>query len=263
MIQAINTSSTGLNASQALLDVTSNNLANLNTTGFKANQVAFQDLFYASVTGPGAATGQVASAPVGTQVGLGVRLAGTAKMFTQGPLQNTGQPLDVAIQGNGFFQVTRPDGSVAYTRDGSFRLDPSGRLVTADGSLVQPSIVVPPGATAVTIAADGTVTANVGGSSVSAQVVGQLTLVNFPNAPGLTSVGNNLYAASAASGNPTTAVPGQGGTGTLAQGLLEGSNVNPTTELVNLLIAQQTYASNTRAILIASQMLSDTVDLIS
>jgi flagellar basal-body rod protein FlgG len=175
MIQAISTSNTGLNAGQALLDVTSNNLANLNTTGFKANQVGFQDLLYASE--PAA-------------VGRGVRVSSTDKLFAQGPLQSTGRPLDVAIEGNGFFQVTRPDGSTAYTRDGSFRVDPSGRLVTADGSLVQPAIVVPPGASSVTIGPDGTVTAVTGKTTTP---VGQLTLTRFPNRPPPATAGRALW----------------------------------------------------------------------
>jgi flagellar basal-body rod protein FlgG len=252
MIEAISTSNTGLSAAQTLLDVTGNNLANINTTGFKAGGVGFQDLLSVALTGPGAAS-------PGLQVGLGVGVASTDRSFAQGPLQNTGKPLDVAIEGNGFFPVALPDGGVAFTRDGSFRLDPSGRLVTADGSLVQPGIVVPPGAASVSIASDGTVTALVG----APQVLGRLTLVRFPNPPGLTSLGGNLYAASAASGSPAGAVPGQGGTGTLAQGFLEGSNANPTTELVNLLIAQQTFAANARAVAVENQMLTDTVSLVS
>jgi flagellar basal-body rod protein FlgG len=247
MIEAISTSSTGLNAGQALLDVTSNNLANLNTMGFKGSQVGFQDLLYVS----GAA---------GLQVGRGVQVSSADKSFAQGPLQNTGSPLDVAIQGNGFFQVTRPDGTTAYTRDGSFQVDPNGRLVTADGSLVQPPIVVPPDASAITVGPDGTVSAVVGSAATP---VGQLTLARFPNPPGLTALGGNLYAASAASGNATTAVPGQGGTGTLAQGFLEGSNVNPAGELTNLLIARQTVAVNTRAIVVEDQMATDTLSLIA
>jgi flagellar basal-body rod protein FlgG len=255
MIEAISTSNTGLNAAQTLLDVTSNNLANLNTTGFKAGAVGFQDLLSVAVQGPGPSS-------AGLQVGRGVAVASADKSFAQGPLQITGRSLDVAIQGNGFFQVSRPDGSVAYTRDGSFHLDPSGRLVTADGSLVQPAIFVPPGVASIQIAADGTVTALPPGATAP-QVLGQLTLVRFPNPPGLISLGSNLYAASAASGSPTTAVAGVGGTGTLAQGFLEGSNVSPVTELVNLLIAQQTFAANSRAIVVANEMLTDTVSLVS
>jgi flagellar basal-body rod protein FlgG len=260
MIQGISASTTGLNASQTLLDVTSNNLANLNTTGFKTSQVGFQDLFYATLSGVGTAGGPGASAAVPTQVGLGVRVSSTAKSFAQGPLQNTGNPLDVAIEGNGFFQVTRPDGTTAFTRDGTFRVDANGQLVTADGSLVQPAITFPPGTTSITIGADGAVTAVVNGTATP---VGELTLANFPNPPGLTPLGNNFYAASAASGNATTATPGQTGTGTLVQGFLEGSNVNPATELTNLLIAQATFAANSRAVVVENQMLTDTVSLIA
>jgi len=252
MMRALWTAASGLEAQQFSMDVLSNNLANTNTTAFAANQVSFQDLFSAAIAGPSAAGS--------LQLGRGVLVSATNKTFAQGPLQNTGGPLDVAIEGNGFFQVTQADGAAAYTRDGSFQVDAGGRLVTAAGLPVQPAIVVPPGATSISIATDGTVTATIAGSP---RTVGQLTLIRFPNPPGLTSLGGNLYAASAASGNPTTAVPGQGGTGTLVQGFLEGSNVNPTTELVNLLIAQQTFAANSQAIVAANQMLIDTVGLVS
>lgn len=250
MIEAVYTSNTGLNASQALLDASGNNLANINTTSFKANRAAFQDLLSAPVAG------QI------LKVGRGTRLSSTSKLFGEGPLQNTGLPLDVAIDGNGFFQLTLPGGAVRYTHDGSFRVDPTGRLVAADGSLVQPPIVIPPRTTAINIGPDGTVTVTTADAPTSPRTVGQLTLVNFANPPGLTSVGNNQYVASLASGKAVTAVPGQGGTGLLRQGFLEGSNVNAATELVNLLIAQRSFAFNSQAIQVANQMLTSATSLV-
>ncbi len=261
MIEAIATSNTGLNASQSQLNTTGNNLANLSTTGFKANQTTFQDLVYTNLTLPGGAGPN--SPPVGTQIGQGVGLASTDKTFAQGPLQNTGQSLNVAIDGNGFFQVKAANGSVLYTRGGSFQLDSQGRLVTSDGSLVQPPITVPSNTTTVTIAANGTVSVVTSSAPNTSQVVGNLTLVRFANPPGLNSVGNNLYAATSASGSPVTNTPGQSGTGLLRQGFLEGSNVDPTTELANLLISQEWFVANGHVVQTASEMLSATTDLVA
>jgi len=255
MIEGIIVSNTGLNASQSLLDTAGNNLANINTDGFKANRVLFQDLFYVTLQAP------AAIAPAGTQLGLGVRLSSTDKLFTEGTLINTGRSLDVAIVGNGFFQVTLPGGSTAYTRNGSFQIDPTGRLVTTDGFLVQPPIIVPTNFPAISFAPNGVVSVTTP-SSIVFQPVGQLTLTLFANPPGLIGQGSNLFLASGASGRPVTAIPGQGGAGTLQQGFLEGSNVNPATELTNLLIAQQTFVANSQVIVAASEMLSDTVGLI-
>jgi flagellar basal-body rod protein FlgG len=259
MIEGIYTSDTGLIASQQALDVTSNNLANLNTTGFKLNQVRFQDLIYTTIQQPGP-TAAPGSSPTGTQLGHGVVLSSTAKSFTQGPLANTGVPLDLAVSGNGFFKLALPGGGVVYTRDGSFQLDSMGRIVSAQGFLLQPTITVPPGTTSISVGTDGTVTAFVGATP---QVVGQITLTLFVNPPGLTAVGNNQFAASSSSGSPVTVTPGQNGAGIIEQGFLEGSNVNPTTELTNLLIAQQTFVFNSEAIQIASQMLLTTAELVA
>jgi flagellar basal-body rod protein FlgG len=258
LLQAVYTSDTGVIASQALLDTAGNNLANLNTTSFKANKLGFQDLFYATLQAAGPPKNPGGGPVVPTQSGYGVRLSSTSKLFAQGPLESTGVPLDVAINGNGFFQLARADGSTVYTRNGAFQLDPNGRLVAADGSIVQPPITVPSGTLSVNIAADGTVTVNSQSAPDTFTPIGQLTLVRFANPPGLTALGGNVYAASQASGSPTVSVPGQNGTGTLVQGFLEGSNVDPTTELINLLIAQQSYVFNAQAIQIANQMLTDT-----
>jgi flagellar basal-body rod protein FlgG len=253
LIAAIAAGNTGLNANQSQLDTAGNNLANLNTTSFKANQVQFQDLFYVTLNYP------TFPAPVGEQLGAGVRLSSTSKQFTQGPLENTGQQLDVAIDGNGFFQVLRPDGSTAFTRNGTFQVAPTGQLRTADGFLLQPAIFIPPNASQINIATNGTVTVVVGGVT---QTLGQITLVDFANPPGLTAVGTNLYLASEASGKPVTSGPGTGGTGLLRQGFLEGSNVDAATELTNLLIAQQSFVFNSQAITVANQMLQSTAALL-
>jgi flagellar basal-body rod protein FlgG len=256
LVQAINVSDTGLNASQSQLDTAGNNLANLNTTSFKANQVRFQDLFYITLVAP-----SFPGPAVGTQLGSGVRLSSTDKQFTQGPLISTGVPLDVAIDGQGFFQVLRPDGSTAYTRNGTFQVGPNGQLRTADGFLVQPPITIPPGTTQINIATNGTVSVRIGNSNTF-QTVGQITLVVFANPPGLTAVGNNLYLASPASGSPVKVVPGQGGAGLIRQGFLEGSNVDAATELTDLLIAQQTFVANATAIQVANQMLQGAAALL-
>jgi flagellar basal-body rod protein FlgG len=253
LIQAIGASNTGLDASQSELDNAGNNLANINTTSFKANRLGFQDLLYLTLKPP------APPAPVGIQAGEGVKLSSTDKQFTQGPLTVTGVALDIAIEGNGFFQVKRPDGSLAYTRNGNLQVGPNGQLRTSDGFLLQPPITIPPDATQISIGPDGTVTVVAGGVS---RTVGQITLVNFANPPGLTAVGTNLYLASPASGSPVKSVPGQGGTGLIRQGVLEGSNVNAVTELTNLIIAQQSFVANATAIQIANQMLESTLTLL-
>jgi flagellar basal-body rod protein FlgG len=256
MIEAITASNSGLDASQDQLDTASNNLANLNTTGFKSNRVLFQDLLYTTLQAAGL------RAPVGTQLGRGVKLSSTDKLFGEGPLQNTGNQLDVAIDGNGFFQVSLPDGRTAFTRAGNFVANANGQLVTSDGNFLQPPITLPPNFTAVNIASDGTVSASTP-TSGGFQTVGQITLVRFANPPGLTGIGNNLFAASPASGSPITSAAGQGGTGLLRQGFLEGSNVNATTELANLLIAQQSFTANSQAIVAANNMLIATTELVA
>ncbi|HEX5270950.1 MAG TPA: flagellar basal-body rod protein FlgG [Gemmataceae bacterium] len=256
MIEAITTSNTGLDASQNQLDTSSNNLANLNTTGFKANRVLFQDLLYTTLNAPSATN------PAGTQLGRGVKLSSTDKLFGEGPLQNTGTQTDVAIDGSGFFVVKLPDGSTAYTRAGNFVVNSNGQLVTSDGNFLQPPITVPTNFTAISIATDGTVSVTVPGSSTF-QKVGQITLARFANPPGLVSVGNTLFAPSPASGSAVITTPGQTGTGLLRQGFLEGSNVDATTELANLLVAQQTFVANSQAIITANDMLLTTAELVS
>jgi flagellar basal-body rod protein FlgG len=262
MLQAVYTGTTGLNASQTLLDATGNNLANTNTTGFKTSEVGFEDLIYANLSPPGGTAFDDQFLPGSVQVGVGTALASTASIFTQGPIQQTGDTLDVAIQGNGLFQVALPDGTTGYTRDGAFQLDGNGRLVTQDGNLVIPTITIPPGSRSITISADGTVTALTPDSPNVPVRLGQLTLARFVNTAGLLRVGDNTFIEGPASGPAVVATPGQNGLGTLRQGALEGSNVNVTTELVNLLIAQRSFSFNAEAIRISAEMLQSAAELL-
>jgi len=245
---------TGLDAQQTRMAVVSNNLANVNTTGFKKGRAAFEDLLYQSKVAPGSATTQNEVAPTGLTLGTGVRVVATEKNFSQGNLQQTGNSLDVAINGRGFFQITQPDGSVAYTRDGSFRISPEGELVTSSGMRLAPSITLPQGAQSVNIGADGTVSVTVAGQAAATQV-GQIQIADFVNPAGLLAKGENLYAETAASGAPQTGTAGAAGFGTLAQGSLEASNVNVAEELVNMIETQRAYEMNSKAISATDQML--------
>jgi flagellar basal-body rod protein FlgG len=261
MIKALFTSSTGMDAQQTVIDNTANNLANVNTTGFKMGQAAFQDLLYVTEKAPGSEVSSGLNVPTGLQIGSGVRVAGITKVFTAGALTNTGNPLDVAINGDGFFQVTMPNGDTRYTRDGNLRLNAVGNVVTTDGFQISPSLTIPSDATSISIGSDGTVTVQTPGSTTPTSV-GQLTLARFPNEAGLSAEGGNLFAETASSGSPTTATPGLNGTGMLQQGFLESSNVNMVNEMVNLILAQRAYEFNTRSIKAADNMLSTTSDLI-
>ena len=236
MIRSLYTAATGMKAQQLFLDNVANNLANINTTGFKKSQVCFQDLLYDKKYLAGSQSTQGFEIPSGIQLGGGVRPIATTKVFTQGNQQSTGRSLDLAIEGNGFFQINRPDGIIAYTRDGSFELNSKGELVTADGLPVSPAITVQD-AVQVTIGTDGTV--QVQNSSGTIQDVGQIMLANFANSSGLESAGKNLYTETAASGAPVVSAPGEQGTGGIYQGMLENSNVETVTELVNLITAQR------------------------
>jgi len=261
MIRAFHTAATGMDAQQLQVDNTANNLANLNTTGFKRSELAFQDLIYLNLLQPGTEQLQGTPVPTGLQVGNGVRVAGNTKIFTEGTLTNTGNPVDLAIQGDGFFQVTLPDGSVRYTRDGSFRLNASGALVTSDGFLLSPSINIPNDALSIAIGTDGTVSVTTTGTAAP-QTVGTIQVARFPNEAGLSSEGRNLFSQTGASGAPTTGQPGQNGTGLLQQGFLEQSNVDVVQELVNLILAQRAYEFNTRAVKVSDEMLSATNELV-
>jgi flagellar basal-body rod protein FlgG len=258
MIKALYTSATGMNAQQTVIDNTANNLANVNTNGFKRSQVNFQDLIYVTDQPPGSEAAQGLQLPNGTQVGSGVRVSGTTKIFTPGDLVNTGNPLDIAIEGDGFIQITLPNGEINYTRDGSLQLNSNGNLVSSSGFLVQPQVSIPQEAVSVSIGSDGTVSVVNAGSTTTSTVIGQLTLVRFPNPAGLSSQGGNLYQQTPSSGAPIIATPGLNGTGLIQQSFLEKSNVDVVAEMVNLILAQRAYEFNTRAIRTADDMLSNT-----
>lgn len=245
---------TGLEAQQTRMSVITNNLANVNTTGFKRDRAIFEDLVYQNVRQVGAQSSQNSQLPSGLMLGTGVRTVATEKLFTQGNLVQTGNSLDLAISGRGFYQVTMPDGTTSYTRDGSFQVDSQGQLVTSNGYLVQPGITIPQGAQSVTIGTDGTVSVQVAGQAAPTQV-GSLQLADFINTAGLQPIGNNLFLETAASGSPQTGTPGLNGLGTLQQGSVEGSNVNVVEELVNMIETQRAYEMNSKAISTTASML--------
>lgn len=254
MIRSLWISKTGMEAQQTQLDHISNNLANVATSGYKRARAQFEDLIYQNLRQSGAASSEQTQLPTGLQVGLGTRAAATVRSFTQGNLQQSGGNLDVAIKGNGFFQISMPDGSTAYTRDGSFQLDSQGQIVNSSGFPVQPGLTVPANAQSVTIAADGTVSVAVPGQTTP-QNIGQLQMATFVNAAGLEPRGGNLFAETASSGAPNTAAPGSAGLGTLQQGFLETSNVNVVEELVSMIQTQRAYELNSKAISTSDQML--------
>lgn len=247
-------SKTGLDAQQTKLDVISNNLANVSTNGFKRSRAVFEDLLYQTIRQPGAQSSQQTQLPSGLQLGTGVRPVATESIFTQGNLQQTGNPRDVAIQGEGFFQVLMPDGTTAYTRDGAFQSDVNGQFVTSSGFVIQPAITIPPNTTSITIAVDGTVSAALPGTPTPIQV-GNIQLASFINPAGLQKIGENLYLQTASSGAPNVNAPGTNGIGTLNQGFVETSNVNVVEELVNMIQTQRAYEINSRAIETSDQML--------
>ncbi len=245
---------TGLDAQQTRMAVVSNNLANVNTTGFKKSRAVFEDLLYQNVRQVGAATSQDTEAPSGMSLGTGVRVVATEKTYTQGNLSQTGNSLDLAISGRGFFQILLPDGTLAYTRAGDFQLSSQGQLVTSSGYVVQPGISIPQGAQSITVGADGVVSVQLAGQSSPTQV-GTLQLVDFVNPTGLQPRGENLLLETAASGTAQPGSPGQSGLGTLEQGAIESSNVNVVEEMVNMIETQRAYEMNTKAIQTTDQML--------
>lgn len=254
MNQALWVAKTGLDAQQTRMTVISNNLANVNTTGFKRGRASFEDLMYQTLRQPGGQTSQQTQAPTGLMLGTGVRVVATDKMFTQGNFQQTNNPFDLAINGRGFFQVQMPDGTIQYTRDGSFEIDSQGQLVTSSGYPVSPGINIPQNAQTVTIGVDGTVSVQIAGEAAPQQV-GSLTIADFINPAGLQASGENLFSETAASGAPQTGAPGQSGLGRLMQGSLESSNVNVVEELVNMIETQRAYEMNSKAISTTDQML--------
>src|SRR5580698_4507383 len=245
---------TGLDAQNTRMAVIANNLANTNTTGFKAGRPAFQDLMYQNIRQVGAQSTQNTQYSTGLTLGTGVRIVATEKDYTQGSVNQTNGALDLSVNGQGFFQITLPDGTIAYTRDGTFSLDNQGNVVTASGYPLQPALNIPVGTQSVTIGADGVVTATTATNANGTQI-GQIQLANFINEQGLQPTGNNLLAESAASGSPQVGTPGTNGLGSLQQGTLETSNVNSVTELVNMIECQRSYEMNSKAISTTDQML--------
>jgi len=255
MLRSLNTSATGMVAQQFNLDVISNNLANVNTTGFKHQRAEFHDLVYQTVQTPGTSVGQNFKTPTGVQFGLGSMVSATANDLSQGASLSTGNPLDLMIVGEGYFKVLKPDGSFGYTRDGSFKKDQTGLLVNSNGYPLVPQITVPEGATQVTIGQDGTVEAMIPGSSTPTKLE-QVTLAMFANPAGLQRIGENLWIESAASGAPNLVAPGTDGAGTISSGYLEGSNVSVVEEMVRMITAQRAYEINSKAIQTSDDMLS-------
>lgn len=260
MMRALWTASSGMSAQQNNIDVVANNLANVNTNGFKTMRSNFQDLMYQTMRQAGTATGPDTQVPTGIQFGSGVRQASTQRLYTEGSPVSTGGSLDMMIEGEGFFQITMPDGTTSYTRDGNFTSDSQGRVVTSDGYFLQPAITVPTTATAVSISADGRVSATIPGQT-DAQDLGQIQLVRFVNPAGLSAVGRNLLVETAASGAPVAGNPGADGAGTLQQKYLEGSNVQVVDEMVNMITAQRAYEMNTKVITTCDDMLSQAASL--
>jgi len=254
MLRSLWISKTGMEAQQLQLDNISNNLANTATNGYKRSHAVFEDLIYQNLRQSGSASSDQTQLPTGLQVGLGVAPVATARDFSQGSLQQSSNNLDVAINGNGFLQVTMPDGTTAYTRDGSMKVDANGQLVTNNGFTIQPGITIPPQAQSVSIAADGTVSATLPGQATP-QTLGQLQLAGFANPAGLDPKGGNLFAETASSGTPTSATPGTNGLGKLQQGFVETSNVNVVEELVAMISTQRAYELNSKAIQTSDQML--------
>ncbi len=260
MIRALWTAASGMQSQQVNMDVIANNLANVNSTGFKRSRADFQDILYQTARAAGTG-GDGAEVPTGVQVGLGSRVAAVQKVFTTGDFQATENELDVAIEGPGFFQVTLPDGSEAYTRAGALKKDSDGRLVTSDGYPIVPEVVIPEGATSVAIGSSGTVDVLLDGASTSS-LIGTLELVRFGNPAGLSSLGRNLYAETPTTGSPIAGTAGEDGFGSLSQGFLEGSNVNIMEEMVNMIAGQRAYEVNSKTITTADEMLQMTSGLV-
>jgi flagellar basal-body rod protein FlgG len=260
-MRALDTAATGMAAMDLQVQVIAGNLANMTTTGFKSQRAEFQDLIYEHVQRIGAQASENGNIlPVGIELGSGVKTVGTPRLMTQGTLSQTGNTLDVAIQGSGWFKILMPDGTYSYTRDGSFQMDSQGRIVTAEGNLVQPTITIPANSTGITVNQQGQVSVTLPGSTTSS-ILGQFTLTTFINDAGLQANGNNLFVATPASGTPQDGVPGTNGSGTLLQGSLEQSNVSAVTEISNLIAAQRAYEMNSKVITAADEMLQTTSQL--
>lgn len=260
MLRALYTSATGMRAQETNIDVIANNLANVNTTGFKKSRAEFQDLIYQHVKDPGSPTSQATVSPSGIQVGLGVKTASVQKLFAQGDLLQTGGNLDIAIEGDGFFQILKPDGTISFTRSGAFQLDQNGIVVTADGYALEPAITVPPDALAIIIGEDGTVSVRQPGTP-QPQQVGQITGVRFPNNAGLRAVGRNLFEETQSSGQAVQGIFSQQGFGSLVQGFLESSNVSVVEQVVSMITAQRAYEANSKGIQTSDEMLNQAINV--
>ncbi len=245
---------TGMDAQRINIDVISNNLANVNTNGFKKSRADFQELFYQGVKTPGSLSADGSEVPTGIQIGLGVKPAAVQKIFLQGDFASTGNPLDMVIEGNGFFQVTTPEGDTAYTRSGSFKLDSSGNIVNSDGYQMEPSITIPSDTLEITITSDGTVSVMQPGTNTATQV-GQIEIAQFVNPAGLMPLGKNLFQESGSSGSPTTGNPDSEGRGSITQGFLELSNVNIVEEMVNMIVSQRAYELNSKVVQSSDEMM--------
>jgi len=261
MIRALYTAASGMNAQQTNIDNVAHNLANVNTTGFKKSRVEFEDLVYQEIRAPGASASASTEAPVGLEVGLGTRAVATARNFSPGNLESTGSPLDLAIQGDGFFQIALPDGTTGYTRAGSFHLDAQGLMVTAEGYALQPNITIPANATSVSVSNDGVVSASVAGQS-AVQTLGTIELANFSTPAGPRPLGGNTFAPTTASGDPETGAPGTDARGTIAQATLEDSNVSVVEEMVNMIVGQRAYEANSRVVKAADDMMQQVNSLV-
>ncbi len=261
MIRAMRTAAAGMQTQQMQVDTIANNIANVNTSGFKKNQLAFRSLLYKTLREPGAPTSGSQIDPTGLQVGSGAEVASSMKIFAQGDLEPTSNPLDVAVSGEGFFQIRLGNGDTRFTRDGAFRTDANGTLVTVDGFPLEPNVTIPPDAIDISVGQDGTVAVTQAGSPTPS-IVGNITLVRFPNPAGLKAVGSNLFSETASSGAPTTQTPGQSGTGILRQAFRERSNVSIVDELISLIEAQRNYEVNSRTIRVSDEMMQQAGQMI-
>jgi flagellar basal-body rod protein FlgG len=260
MIRALYTAASGMNAQQTNIDNTAHNLSNVNTIGFKKARVEFEDLVYQQTKLPGTPNSSATEVPIGLEMGLGTRAVATARDFATGNLRTTSGPLDLAIEGGGFFQVTLPDGRTAYTRAGAFHLNAEGLVVTAEGYSLEPQISIPSDATSISISKEGVVSVAIAGQQAPQQV-GTIELATFQNAPGLQALGGNFFAVTTASGEPTTGVPGTESMGTVAQGFLEESNVSIVEEMINMILGQRAYEANSRVVRTADEMLAQVNNL--
>jgi flagellar basal-body rod protein FlgG len=260
MFRSLHIAATGMQAQESQLDTISNNLANANTVGFKKVRADFQDLFYQNVRFAGTQTSQTTMSPTGLQIGSGVRMVGTSRIDTQGALKQTGNNLDLAIEGQGFFVIAQPDGTQAFTRSGQFKVDAQGRMTTAEGLPLDPPVTIPPAATSVSIARDGIVSITLAGQATPSQV-GSIQMANFVNSAGLNPLGHNLFQSTMASGDPQLGTPGTDGRGTLLQGAVEQANVEVVEEMIGLIAAQRAYEVNSKVISAADDMLKNATNL--